>query len=530
MSRETSIRTITAIVFGLLLASRQAGAQSSTNFKLVPGVASAGGRASSTNFKLSSDVGRSAGGARSASANFDLVGGFTGGAFSNVATATVNTAGGAYSSVTFPIRSMNQAVGTVLSEFGSYDATKWRIGHFSPVDSAYMEPGSSGSLSLTTLAPGQGYWLITKNSSAGTATGTPAPPTAFNIALTAGPGTPARPAWNQVGNPFLFPIAVSDLQVTDGVTTVALTNVTNTFTEIVAKTFDGSGYVDATTIDGRTAFWVRRKAATGSITLIVPYKSSATGNPGPQLVAPEGADWMVAVTARQGDRKAEALKIGATRLLTGPGSPLNSSAAPAPPGMDLLRLHMPKTDWGMDNGDYVGEFQAMAPRMSWEFVLSGAEAPGEVALDLSSVRTPEGLSFRLVDVASGQVRELAPGRSTIVPASADDRRYRIEVTSGGATPATSTASTGFDIAYPNPFRTSVGLHFSIARSADIGVDVYDLQGRLVRSIEQPAAAAGEHVLVWDGRDAAGHGVESGVYLARYKAGSLTGIRRVVKID
>ena len=60
MSREMSIPTVTATVFALLLASSPAGAQSSTNFTLAPGVASAGGRASSTNFKLSTDVGRSA--------------------------------------------------------------------------------------------------------------------------------------------------------------------------------------------------------------------------------------------------------------------------------------------------------------------------------------------------------------------------------------------------------------------------------------------------------------------------------------
>lgn len=527
-SRIPRAAVAACLVAVLCGATGLAHAQSSANFKLVPGVAGSGRTASSANFKVTFDTGGGRGHARSTSGNFDLVGGFVGGAFSNVATVNVSVAAGTYVNTTFPVRATDNSVSAVLSEYGGYDNTKWRLGHFSPVDSAYMEPGAT--LNLTTLAPGQGYWLISKSASTATDQGTPVPPTAFSIPLSAGPGTPARPAWNQVGNPFLFPIAVSDLLVTDGVTTVALTNVANTFTEIVAKTFNGTGYTDATTINGRTGFFVRRKTATGTITLIVPFKASATGSPVPQLVAPDGADWMVAVTARQGDRTAEALRIGATSLPTGAGGPLNFSAAPSPPGMELLRLHMPKAGWGLDNGDYVGEFQEMAPRMGWDFVVSGAEAPGEVSLDVAGIRVPAGLSLRLVDEASGEVRDLVPGRATTVPATAADRRYRIEATSGSETPAGVTLREGFDIAYPNPFRTAVGLHFSIAKSADIGVDVFDLQGRLVRSIERRAAPAGEHVLVWDGRDAAGRGVTSGVYMARYRAGSLSGVRRVVKVD
>lgn len=503
-------------------------AQSSANFKLAPGVIGAAGAGSSTNFKANFDLGGGRGHARSGSANFDLVSGFVGGAFSNAGTVSVPLVAGTYANVAFPIRATDNSVGSVLAEFGGYDNSKMRIGHFSPVDSAYLEPGAT--LNLTALAPGQGYWMIAKSASIATDDGTPVPPTTFTIPLTGGPGTPARAAWNQVGNPFLFPIAVSDLQVTDGVTTIALTNVANTFTETVAKTFNGTGYVDATTINGRTGFFVRRKAVAGTISLIVPFKASATGTPAPNLVAPDGADWMVAVTASQGGRTSEALRIGATSLPDGAGGALNVSAAPAPPDAELLSLHMPHTDRGLDNGDYVSDFRAMASRMSWDFVVSGAEAPGEVTLDVSGIRLPSGLALRLIDVATGEVRELDAGRALTVPATAGDRRYRIEATTSGATAEAVTVHEGFDVVYPNPFRTSVGLHFAIARSADIGVDVFDLQGRLVRSIERRAASAGEHVLVWDGRDASGRSVNSGVYLARYRAGSLAGMQRVVKVD
>jgi flagellar hook assembly protein FlgD len=58
--------------------------------------------------------------------------------------------------------------------------------------------------------------------------------------------------------------------------------------------------------------------------------------------------------------------------------------------------------------------------------------------------------------------------------------------------------------------------------------VYDVRGRLVRALSDARFAAGDHVVHWDGKDAAGRVAPAGVYLARLSApgaGDLT--RRVV---
>lgn len=67
--------------------------------------------------------------------------------------------------------------------------------------------------------------------------------------------------------------------------------------------------------------------------------------------------------------------------------------------------------------------------------------------------------------------------------------------------------------YPNPFNQSTCIPFSLIRESSIAVVMYDIRGRVIRRlIEDEAAAAGNHIIIWDGRDAGGSPVPSGVYI------------------
>ncbi len=85
--------------------------------------------------------------------------------------------------------------------------------------------------------------------------------------------------------------------------------------------------------------------------------------------------------------------------------------------------------------------------------------------------------------------------------------------------------------YPNPFavqqRTAVTIRFQLNRAADIELAVYDLSGRLVRTLMRGPQRAGMHTLQWDGRDANGQAVASGVYLYRLRSGGQVQVRRMV---
>jgi len=86
---------------------------------------------------------------------------------------------------------------------------------------------------------------------------------------------------------------------------------------------------------------------------------------------------------------------------------------------------------------------------------------------------------------------------------------------------------------PNPFNPSTTIRFSLPEAGYVTLMVYDINGRLVRTLVGPAASAaqtfssGHHEVIWDGRDANGRDVASGVYIYRLAAKQGTVTRRMV---
>ncbi len=69
--------------------------------------------------------------------------------------------------------------------------------------------------------------------------------------------------------------------------------------------------------------------------------------------------------------------------------------------------------------------------------------------------------------------------------------------------------------YPNPFNPTTTIRFAIERPGVIRLEIYDLAGRLVRTlINNENKIPGEHLAIWDGRDDYGKPVGSGVYFYR----------------
>jgi hypothetical protein len=243
---------------------------------------------------------------------------------------------------------------------------------------------------------------------------------------------------------------------------------------------------------------------------------------GPELAAkPAGASWAVAITARQGGRAAETMYLGAAEEATCVA--LRSARAPAPPDGGLLSLSVPRA-----GEDFVRDFQPPAETMTWEFRTEGGEAPGEQVLDLQGFDLPAGLRLYLRDPDAGTAREVQPGEP--VTLAARPRTLELVATTAAGGLPTAAGRTGLLFAYPNPFGAHTGLVFTLAHQSDIRVDVFDVSGRRMRTLERPGAIAGEHVLVWDGHDAHGHAAAAGVYLARYRVGGREGTTRLVKLE
>lgn len=83
---------------------------------------------------------------------------------------------------------------------------------------------------------------------------------------------------------------------------------------------------------------------------------------------------------------------------------------------------------------------------------------------------------------------------------------------------TSTAPTivSFAPPHPNPATNHTVFSFAVPASAVVALDILDLRGRRIRTVERHEVAAGQHVLGWDGRDQQQRPVAAGVYYARLR--------------
>lgn len=108
--------------------------------------------------------------------------------------------------------------------------------------------------------------------------------------------------------------------------------------------------------------------------------------------------------------------------------------------------------------------------------------------------------------------------------------FRDLVSEGLASCATATAAPSatvaraltLDNAVPNPFNPSTQIRFGLAEPGPVRVDVIDPRGRVVVTLVDEFRGAGEHQVLWNGRDDSGATVSSGVYFV--KAGAAGEVR------
>ena len=86
--------------------------------------------------------------------------------------------------------------------------------------------------------------------------------------------------------------------------------------------------------------------------------------------------------------------------------------------------------------------------------------------------------------------------------------------------------------YPNPFNPETWIPYQLAEATDVSVSIYAVDGQLVRTLDFGHQAAGfytarDRAAYWDGRNAVGEPVVSGVYFYTLSAGDFTATRKML---
>jgi hypothetical protein len=83
--------------------------------------------------------------------------------------------------------------------------------------------------------------------------------------------------------------------------------------------------------------------------------------------------------------------------------------------------------------------------------------------------------------------------------------------------------------YPNPFNPETVIEFALPTTGEISLRIYNVAGQLVRTLVSGTTPAGYYQVRWDGRDANGSNVSSGVYFYKIDTKNFSETRKMLLV-
>ncbi len=154
---------------------------------------------------------------------------------------------------------------------------------------------------------------------------------------------------------------------------------------------------------------------------------------------------------------------------------------------------------------------------------AGAD-PAEYEIEFDAIGAAEDSVYTAVLVFSTRDEMGVSGGTPQDELTAD---LTVFVTDGTGIPGDEVRALALSPGMPNPFTERTALHLALPDAAQVSVEIYDISGRRVRTLESGVLPAGEHRVVWDGRDDRGREAASGIYFCRARVGDWTDARKVV---
>lgn len=399
------------------------------------------------------------------------------------------------------------AVRVLSDDFGALDPNRWRLVRWDPAAAQYVDAPAGPN----DFAGGTAFWLITSSGGSFDINGaetTPAEPQPVTL----------EPGCNQVGNPFAFPVAWSDVSGSEieGVEPPAA--------------FDGVGdyLLDRAVLEPWVGYFVCNGTG-GPVTLRVPPREAADVRPAAEVPS----SFEVRLSARSESGRGASAVVGFAEGARDGRDAFDRTALPAigegvsvrvaEAGEALARSLKPE---GTEGAAWDVEVTAS------EGLGAGAAMRVPVAIETSG-EPPEGFRLYVIDRALGTALPVIDGAVQVTLRPDESvRALRLivgtEAYARGASEGAPLEVTAFglDGGYPNPFFEATSLRYRLAERGPATLEVFDLLGRRVRVLAEGVQSAGAHEVRWDGHDADGRLVASGVYLVRLRTDAATATRRV----
>ena len=81
--------------------------------------------------------------------------------------------------------------------------------------------------------------------------------------------------------------------------------------------------------------------------------------------------------------------------------------------------------------------------------------------------------------------------------------------------------------YPNPFNPSTTINYQLAVSENVTIKIFDITGKLVRTLLNQRNSVGYHSITWNGNNDDGKSVSSGTYLYQIRIANSVQTKRML---
>jgi len=159
------------------------------------------------------------------------------------------------------------------------------------------------------------------------------------------------------------------------------------------------------------------------------------------------------------------------------------------------------------------------------YLFAGNVGPNSVRVSFAGAQPSSG-SGRIAEVIfEGDISDAQDIRLKVVRLNEGRMSVQLGETHLSSLPETFALHPNF----PNPFNPSTTIRYQLPEASNVHLIVYDATGRVVRTLVEGKMEAGHYTVTWNGRDASGRVVASGVYLVRMEAGDFIEARKMVQV-
>tara|TARA_Y100000817_G_scaffold5422_1_gene4639 strand:+ start:3559 stop:6288 length:2730 start_codon:yes stop_codon:yes gene_type:complete len=377
---------------------------------------------------------------------------------------------------------------SLFDALGEENPEEWRT--FRWENGSYYEAFSAD------MEPGKAYWIITREPTdliAGGGVSMSLQDT-FYMSLDEG--------WNQIGNPFNFnPIfSYDDSQIQGSI-----------------YRYNGSGYSISSDFEPGEGYWIY---ANENSELLLYFDKKLD-----RKILKQPFDWEGSISARINNFEDKNNKFGVIENASNEWDYLDRNEPPVIG--QYISLAFDNTTWSEKPGYYSSDIKkSNLEGYEWKFRVLSNES-GAVNLDINwTDELPSDWDLILVDKSIGKMKNLKNSNSYDFICACENIERQFVLIAGPKEFTERTINSyellpkEFELSqnFPNPFNAITTVKFSLPLESMVSLEIYDLLGKKITTLSNDIIySAGNHSLVWNGKNELGDILSTGVYFLRIEA-------------